>query len=152
MSPDEACDYPIDLENHFGYVYCITFPNGKQYIGQSRRPWRERWKNHQKKSSGCIALHNALNKYASMPLTWELLAYARNARELTKKEAYYILSKDTLTPNGYNIVIPTNDSKNYKGYTRTQLHDIYSNRKLTVLVLAKGTKKLIVALKFGIPQ
>lgn len=109
MSPDEACNYHIDLDKHYGYVYCITFPNGKRYVGQSRKPWKERWKNHQKKSSGCIALHNALNKYASMPLTWELLDYADSAQELTEREAYYILSMNTLTPNGYNIVIPTAD-------------------------------------------
>ena len=111
MTPDEACGYPIDLKNNYGYVYCITFPNGKKYIGQSHKPWRDRWRNHQKKSSGCIAFHNALNKYASLPLTWELLDYAQTPQELTKKETFHIASKNTLTPNGYNIAIPLREHK-----------------------------------------
>ena len=111
MSPDEAVSYSIDLENNYGYIYCITFPNGKKYVGQSHRPWKERRKNHQKKSSGCIAFHNALNKYASLPLTWELLDYAKDQQELTKKETFYIASMNSLTPNGYNIAIPMREHK-----------------------------------------
>lgn len=142
MSPDEACNYHIDLENHYGYIYCITFPNGKKYVGQSRRPWRERWKNHQKESSGCIAVHNALNKYASMPLKWELLDYAQDAHELTKKEAHYILDMDTLTPNGYNIVVPSNDRRYWKGLTRKQLYML--NRKLSMVVVKRLEKVIII--------
>jgi len=106
MTPQEACNFPLDLENHYGYVYCVTFPSSKKYIGQSKRPWKYRWKCHHSDTSFCPAMKNALQKYNTEELVWELLCYADSPQELTDKETYYIQKLSTLAPGGYNISLP----------------------------------------------
>lgn len=106
MTPQEACNFPLDLENHYGYVYCVTFPNTKKYVGQSKRPWRYRWKCHHSGTSLCPAMRSALQKYGTEELTWELLTYADSPQELTDKETHYIQTLSTLSPNGYNVTLP----------------------------------------------
>ena len=103
MTPEEACTFPLDLESHYGYVYCITFPNGKKYVGQSTNPWKIRWRQHISSASGCIALKNALLKYATEVLSWELVCYATSGEELNSLESSYIASWNTLAPSGYNL-------------------------------------------------
>ena len=108
MTPEEACNYPIDLQNHYGYIYCLTFPNGKKYIGQSKRRWKFRWRNHKNKKSGCHALRQAIKKYGVFDLQWQLVCYAQSTKQLTEKQLFYIKTFNTLSPNGYNIAVPGN--------------------------------------------
>ena len=103
MTPEEACNFPLDLENHYGYVYCMTFPNGKKYVGQTIRPWKLRWKHHKSKGSYCVALKNAFAKYGIENSSWELLAYASTQDELNSLECSYITNLNTVAPNGYNL-------------------------------------------------
>lgn len=103
MTPEEACNFPLDLENHYGYVYLLTFPNGKQYIGQSTNPWRHRWTQHKSPRSLCVALRNAIAKYGIDDLQWELVCYATSAEELNELESSYIANRNTLAPAGYNL-------------------------------------------------
>lgn len=103
MTPQEACNFPLDLENHYGYVYCLTFPSSKKYIGQTIKPWRERWKRHKNSHSCCRALKNALAKYAETDISWELLSYANSIEELNTLERSFICKFNTLAPSGYNL-------------------------------------------------
>lgn len=103
MTPQEACNFPLDLENHYGYVYCIIFPNGKKYIGQSIKPWKTRWEQHKSKFSGCNAVKSAILKYGIDTLRWELVCYASSCEELNTLESSYIAEWRTLAPNGYNL-------------------------------------------------
>lgn len=102
MTPEEACSLKQDLTNHYGYIYCLTLPNGKKYVGQSIRPWKTRWRGH-KTLSSCSALKNALYKYDLSTISWELVAYATNREDLDSLEIHYIREFDTLTPKGYNL-------------------------------------------------
>ena len=108
MTPEEACSLKQDLTNHYGYIYCLTFPNGKKYVGQSKRPWKRRWNCHKSSKSLCAALKNALIKYSVETISWELLEYADTPQALTDRETYYIQTLSTLSPDGYNISLPCN--------------------------------------------
>lgn len=61
-----------------GWIYMITSPSGKSYIGQTIRPIQTRLKEHRTgKSSDCVAIYNAIQKYG-----WENFpGSAQNFRE-----------------------------------------------------------------------
>ena len=102
MTPQEACKLLQDLDNHYGYIYCLTFPSKKKYVGQSTRPWVVRWNQH-KTNNGCTLLKNALNKYPLEQISWELLEYTEDKETTDIREQYYIAKLGTLAPRGYNL-------------------------------------------------
>ncbi|AGE57425.1 GIY-YIG catalytic domain-containing endonuclease [Paramecium bursaria Chlorella virus NE-JV-4] len=84
-----------------GYLYILTSPIGKSYIGQTIRPIEERFKEHQKKTSSCVAVSNAIQKYG-----WENFDkdwYECPDEELNKHEELMVEVLGTLVPNGYNL-------------------------------------------------
>lgn len=79
----------------------ITSPKGKSYIGQTIRSISERFKDHQKKSSGCVAIYSAIQKYG-----WEQFEkewYECPDKDLNDHEELMIEVLGTLTPGGYNL-------------------------------------------------
>lgn len=122
MTPQEACNFPLDLENHYGYIYCLTFPNGKKYVGQSIRQWAKRWLGHQN-TNKCPALKHALYKYGADNISWELLVYADSREELDQLEIKYIRNLNTLAPRGYNLT--------EGGSTAIPISILVNNPKLT---------------------
>lgn len=84
-------------------IYCITnLINGKQYIGQSIHPYL-RFKEHCQKSIQCRSLiHDAIQKHGKENFTLEILE--ENIENYNEREQYWIDKKQTLTPNGYNIL------------------------------------------------
>jgi len=85
-----------------GFIYCITSPSGKQYIGQTRRNCDKRFNEHCKSPKSCILLENAINKYGKDNMKFEILLEINN-EFLDKYESMYIDLLSTLEPNGYNI-------------------------------------------------
>lgn len=131
MTPDEACTYPIDLETHYGYIYCLTFPNGKKYVGQSKRPWKQRWHGHKSPNSDCVALRQALQKYQPCNTHWEILSYAKDLIELNQLESHFIKILHTLSPNGYNLTTGGDSNE----------HSLYSKRKQQISMALYTLKK-----------
>ena len=84
-----------------GLIYCITFKNGKRYIGQTTRTIEKRMKEHLTQK-GCIALHAAIEKYGEDNYTIEILIIV-NDELLDDYEKTFIKLFNTLVPNGYNI-------------------------------------------------
>lgn len=85
-------------------VYLITNKiNGKQYIGQTIQPLEDRWRYHKSKSSRCLALKSAIDKYGVDSFEIEILTICNNDQELNKKEVEFIKQFNTLAPNGYNL-------------------------------------------------
>lgn len=136
MTPDEATSFPIDLKTHCGYVYCLTFPNGKKYIGQCTRKWRHRWSLHKYNKSCCKAVHSAILKYGSANVQWEILSYADSKEELNFIESDYIRKLNTIAPNGYNL--KTKDTRTvYSESTLIKMaisQTIISNKKKGVIL------------------
>lgn len=85
-----------------GIVYTLTSPSGKQYVGiTTKRRFRGRMLEHQKTSSGCRYLKNAIQKYG-----WE--NFSLEFREvpvdkLNKEEIEQIKRLGTMAPKGYNL-------------------------------------------------
>ena len=84
-----------------GFIYMLTFPSEKSYIGQTIRDIEERLKEHQYASSGCVAVYNAIQKYG-----WEKVKkdwYEVPDEDLNKHEELMVEVLGTLSPGGYNL-------------------------------------------------
>lgn len=85
-----------------GFIYMLTSPNGKAYIGQTTEKVLEnRLKKHRLLLSNCRALVNAIKKYS-----WEQFqidSYECPDDELDKHEEMLIQTLGTLAPGGYNL-------------------------------------------------
>ncbi|ABT16682.1 hypothetical protein ATCV1_Z548L [Acanthocystis turfacea chlorella virus 1] len=84
-----------------GFIYMLTSPSGKSYIGQTTRTIEERLKQHQLPSNKCIAISNAIQKYG-----WENFEkhwYEVPDEELNEHEELMIEVLGTLSPSGYNL-------------------------------------------------
>jgi group I intron endonuclease len=84
-----------------GFIYRITSPSGKSYIGQTTRDINKRFKEHIKCPGNCILLENAIKKYHSK-MEFEILLEV-NDEMLDFYEIRFIDKYETLEPRGYNI-------------------------------------------------
>lgn len=85
-------------------IYKITnLVNGKMYIGQTIGTLCARWKRHCGDNSKCPAIHNAIVKYGIQNFNVEQIDTANSQEELNEKEAYWINTLNTISPNGYNL-------------------------------------------------
>ena len=91
-------------------IYKITnLVNGKIYIGQSihieTRIKEHFWKSElQKDRSYNSALHQAIRKYGKENFVWEVVTEC-SVDEIDELEQKYIKEYNSLSPNGYNILI-----------------------------------------------
>ena len=87
--------------NPMGKVYILTSPSGKSYIGQTIRSIERRFEEHQKESSGCVAIYNAIkfHGWENFETDW----YECPDNVLDKHEELMIEVLGTLAPDGYNL-------------------------------------------------
>ncbi len=99
-------------------LYIITGPEGKSYIGVTRRSTKIRWQAHsteslnlrQKRLHRCssteLTLHAAIEKFGPRAFRIETLAVLGNADSeyLAQIERRAIEAYGTMTPDGYNMV------------------------------------------------
>ena len=88
-----------------GFIYKITSPSNKLYVGQTKRKVPEkRWKEHcQESLSGKThALSNAIRKYGAENMTFEAIEECPDDM-LNEREHYWIEKLNSLRPNGYNL-------------------------------------------------
>ena len=84
-----------------GVIYRVISPSGKSYIGQTKRTFEKRMKEHLKCPGYCIALENAIKKYGDK-MEYEVLLEV-NDNQLDFYEIRMIQIYDSLEPQGYNI-------------------------------------------------
>ncbi|AGE55661.1 GIY-YIG catalytic domain-containing endonuclease [Acanthocystis turfacea Chlorella virus MN0810.1] len=84
-----------------GFIYRLTSPSGKSYIGQTIRTIKERFKDHQSQTSGCVAIYNAIQYHGweSMKKEW----FEVPDEDLDFHEEMLIALLGTLSPDGYNL-------------------------------------------------
>ncbi len=88
-------------QHNCGYIYVLTSPSGKHYVGQS---WniKSRWNCYLKlQGKGQPKLYNALKHYGPENFIFYIIDAANTQENLDKKEAYWISSYDSIN-NGYN--------------------------------------------------
>ena len=90
-----------------GFIYKITSPSNKPYVGQTKRKVPEkRWKQHCQEAvrgnSHCIAIANAIRKYGAENMKFEVIEECRDDM-LNEREHYWIEKLKSLSPNGYNL-------------------------------------------------
>jgi group I intron endonuclease len=91
-----------DILSNMGVIYCLESPNGKYYIGQTKRLIKKRIREHSIAKGGCLALNNAIHKYGFNLFKIEILLEV-NDELLDFYEVKFIDSYDSMYPNGYNI-------------------------------------------------
>ena len=79
----------------------LTSLSEKSYIGQTIKPIEERFKEHQRQSSGCKAIFGAIQKYGwdNFEKHW----YEVPDEVLNDHEELMVEVLGTLAPNGYNL-------------------------------------------------
>ena len=85
-----------------GYIYILTSPSGKSYIGQTTRPIQKRLEEHRTgKSVDCRAIYNAIQFYGwdAFVIDW----YYCPDEDLNNHEELMIEVLETLAPDGYNL-------------------------------------------------
>jgi hypothetical protein len=106
----------------FGYIYKISFPNGKHYIGLTQTSIKQRTEEHiySAKSGDTRYLYNALRKYDIVDIL-ELIVIdtADTLEELYEKEIRYIKDYNSyyMNKNGYNM---TYGGEGANGYIHTE--------------------------------
>jgi len=97
----------IILEEEKGIIYKILFPNGKVYVGQTKRTIFARMREHRRDDSGCVKLKNALQKYPPEEVYASVLKRDIPVKYLDWWENHFILHYDSIK-NGYNIILNDN--------------------------------------------
>lgn len=90
-----------------GFIYKLTSPSGKSYIGQTIRSIGDRFKQHVNRARlddklGCTYLNAAIKKYGFDNFKHEILLEINN-KLLDEYEIKFIDAYNTLEPNGYNL-------------------------------------------------
>lgn len=122
-----------------GCLYRLTFPNGKSYIGITKRTAVERFAQHAKSArigkTGC-AVHHAIAKFGPENVTVETLFVAdlpyRIAMEVKVIEAF-----NTRAPNGYNMTEGGDGVCGFDAVTRAKMGLANKGRKMTAETKAK---------------
>jgi group I intron endonuclease len=105
----------------FGFIYKITSPSGKSYIGQTRKSISSRMKAHAHPLySKCRYLGNAIAKYGMDNMSVFVLGVFA-VDDLNEQERLAICTHNTLTPEGYNLVSGGNARKQCSQETRLRM-------------------------------
>lgn len=83
------------------YLYVITSPSGKQYVGKTCDRDR-RFKDHAKADKR-TALAQAFLKYGADAMQMRVLLWTRSEEKCLLAEKRFIKKLNTLSPNGYNL-------------------------------------------------
>jgi len=96
---------------HCPIIYIVTNTvNGKQYVGQTRRGIKERWRKHVRRAMmqkwECAAIAAAIRKYGESVFTIVQTRLSPDATqaEIDEAEKQTIIRLNSMSPNGYNLI------------------------------------------------
>ncbi|AGE49158.1 GIY-YIG catalytic domain-containing endonuclease [Acanthocystis turfacea Chlorella virus Br0604L] len=84
-----------------GFIYRLTSPSNKSYIGQTIRPILKRFEEHQDPDSPCVAISRAIQKHGWENMKKEWIEIPDD--ELNFYEELLVALLGTLAPDGYNL-------------------------------------------------
>ncbi|AGE49267.1 GIY-YIG catalytic domain-containing endonuclease [Acanthocystis turfacea Chlorella virus Br0604L] len=110
-----------------GFIYRLTSPSGKSYIGQTIRPIETRLEEHQLPYSKCVAIYNAIEHYgwANIKKEW----YEVPDEDLNFYEEMLVALLGTLAPCGYNLMEGGGSSGKPSEESRKKMSDAHKGEK-----------------------
>lgn len=134
-----------------GYIYKVTSPSGKAYIGITSQTVDRRWKKHvstafgpDPEGRGCPALARAIQKYGKESFKVQTLLIA-DWDYLCMMEPKAIVLYGTKAPNGYNL---TDGGDGVPGVPRTPKYRKKLSQAMSGRTLSEEHRK---AISSGIP-
>lgn len=124
---------------YFGYIYCITSPTNRNYVGQKRSStFIENYWGTPGKNNDLYKEYEDLYKQGIFSDSYELLGYKReilewcySQEELNKQEKYWIKEKHShITEGGYNRSWGLGEDSIFSGWS-TGLHWYNNGKKET---------------------
>lgn len=103
----------------YGIIYKITNKiNGKIYIGKTTQSLSSRLKGHLNFRSNCFYIGATLKKYGIDNFLIEEIYNSFTKNDLSEKEEYFINYFNSLTPNGYNLILGNKVLKNSEAHKK----------------------------------
>jgi group I intron endonuclease len=102
-----------------GIIYRATFPNGKCYIGQTVKTLEHRIAAHYSRVGDSLPFHNAIMKYGTACIVWEVIDTVDSIEALNEREVYWIKFYGSYINNlsGYNVTL---GGKGKAGYAHSE--------------------------------
>jgi len=106
-----------------GIIYKLTSPDGKGYIGQTKKTFEQRMYSHKSSTSnlnkkdGCRYLNNAVRAAGGWDTFHKEIIFECDNDKLNDYEKYFIAEFDTLCPNGYNLTSGGDSNKTFSDET-----------------------------------
>ncbi|MBR1579459.1 MAG: GIY-YIG nuclease family protein [Selenomonadaceae bacterium] len=98
-------------------IYLLTNkPDGKAYVGQTRRTLEERLREHKRDRRSATYIDRTIRKYGIKNFDVEIIEVCFTIEELKYWEQFWIKELNTKAPNGYNL---TDGGEGSKGYITT---------------------------------
>ena len=129
----------LQPEKSHGFLYRLTFPNGKAYIGITTKSVEKRFIQHcslARIGRVSFAVHLAISKYDSKNVVVETLATA-DVESLKRLEIEEINKQNTRYPNGYNLTDGGDGAVGMDAETRQKISNAASGRTATPETKAK---------------
>jgi group I intron endonuclease len=129
----------LQPEKPHGFLYRLTFPNGKAYIGITTKSVEKRFIQHcslARIGRVSFAVHLAISKYDSKNVVVETLATA-DVELLKRLEIEEIDKQNTRYPNGYNLTDGGDGAVGMDAETRRKISNAASGRTATPETKAK---------------
>ena len=122
-----------------GYIYILTSPSGKSYIGQTTRPIEKRFQIHQQKSSNCVAIYRAIQKYGwdNFKKDW----YECPDEDLNFDEELLVREMGTLAPRGYNLKEGGGSNGKHSEESKQKMSESHTGKPLGWQQLLKSLRK-----------
>lgn len=105
---DSLAESQINIDNN-RVIYCLEFPNGKKYIGQTKNINKRIINYKYNDTRNQHKIHNALKKYGFECVIFTIIAENLNLQQANELEIHYIKEFKCIE-NGYNISAGGNKS------------------------------------------
>lgn len=107
-----------------GFIYIAQAPNGKCYVGQTKRHPEQRLQEHAKYAT-CRVIHHAIKKYGLENFDIDWIEVPDD--ELDAYEVKVIAKLECMVPNGYNLT-SGGEATEYSAETRAKMSKVHTKR------------------------